>query len=47
MVVLNTAVVCKDLNRDFIGFEVNEVYVNMINKGLEELDDLKKKGGNE
>ena len=29
-----TAVACKQLNRDFIGFEIDEKYVEMANKRL-------------
>lgn len=35
-----TAVVCKQLNRNFIGFEISEEYCNMANKRIEEQETL-------
>jgi len=31
-----TAVACKELKRDFIGFDINEEYVNIATKRLDD-----------
>ena len=44
-----TAVVCKKLNRNFIGFEISQDYCNISKKRLQEIDmplAVKTEGGN-
>ena len=40
-----TAVVCKQLSRNFIGFEINEEYVKIANKRLEQTNLKEMLGG--
>jgi DNA modification methylase len=36
-----TALACKEMNRDFIGFELSERYIEIANERLKETQELK------